>query len=106
MTAHPLPLAAANERRKGKPGRPRKGERPLARSLEAAGLSPVEPRLLDVHRAAFYLSCSAWTVRDLIASGTLQRVLIPAGPGRDLRRVLLDRQQLDELVLRWREAGR
>jgi hypothetical protein len=61
---------------------------------------------LDLDGAARYLSCSTWTIRDLIDNGTLQRVIIPAGPGRDVRRVLLDRQQLDELVARWRETTR
>jgi hypothetical protein len=97
----PAPLAAASYRLRGKPGRPRKAPPDVT-------LSKPETiaRLLDLEASATYLSISVWTVRDLIANGTLQRVVIPTANGRDLRRVLLDRQQLDELVLRWREAGR
>ena len=76
---------------------------PRADQAVAAG-APLQPRLLDVAGAAGYLGCSLWTIRDLIAAGVLARVVIPAGHGRDLRRVLLDRVQLDELVVRWREA--
>ena len=115
-----LPLAAAAERLRREPGRPRKNagektdeeikaeraERRLAR--QAAQLLNLTPRLLDLDGAARYLSCSTWTIRGLIDSKVLQRVTIPTGTesGRDIRRVLLDRLQLDELVLRWQEVGR
>jgi hypothetical protein len=100
MSPEPLPLAAAAERLRGKPGRPRK--------TPDVSLSKPETiaRLLDIEASARYLGISTWSVRDLIAGGMIRRVVIPIGNGRDLRRVLVDRQQLDELVLRWREAAR
>ncbi|MEX2223014.1 MAG: hypothetical protein WEG40_14575 [Candidatus Rokuibacteriota bacterium] len=95
------PLAAAAERLRGKPGRPRRTSVPDVRPSKPETIA----RLLDIESAARYLSISPWSVRDLIASGTIQRVVIPSANGKDLRRVLLDRQQLDELVLRWRETA-
>jgi hypothetical protein len=41
-------------------------------------------------------------VRDLIAAGTLARVRIPLPNGGELRRVLLDREDLDRLVAGWK----
>jgi excisionase family DNA binding protein len=64
---------------------------------------PIDPRLLDVHAAARYLGVSAWTIRDLLAAGELARVTIPGPGGRDLRRVLVDRVDVDRLVERWKE---
>jgi excisionase family DNA binding protein len=60
------------------------------------------PRLLDLDAAAAYLSVSAWTIRDLIANGTLTRVRVPLPNGGELRRVLLDREDLDRLVVTWK----
>jgi hypothetical protein len=37
-------------------------------------------------------------VRDLVQAGTIKPVRLPLGSGRDLRRVLLDRRDLDALV--------
>jgi hypothetical protein len=90
------PLAAASERLKGKPGRPRK--------------APVEPeqtavtaRLLDLEASAAYLSVSPWTVRDLDAAGVLKRVRVPLPNGGELRKVLFDREDLDALIARWKD---
>jgi excisionase family DNA binding protein len=47
--------------------------------------------------AAAYLSVSVWTVRDLIAAGQLARVRLEVA-GRELRRVLVDRADLDALI--------
>ncbi len=96
-----LALTAAAERLRRPPGRPR--TRPK-RSPGPAVAVDIAPRLVDVAGAAAYLSVSTWTVRDLLAVGTLKRVAIPLGQ-RDVRRVLLDRQDLDELIGRWKEAG-
>jgi hypothetical protein len=52
--------------------------------------------------AAQYLTLSTWSLRDLLANGTLRRVLVPLPNGGELRRVLLDRQDLDELIQRWK----
>jgi hypothetical protein len=102
MTVSPLQLASAAERLRKPPGRPRRALSPDVQLLKPETIA----RLLDLEGAAQYLSISTWAVRDLIANGTIQRVVIPGANGKDLRRVLLDRQQLDELVLRWREAAR
>ncbi len=53
----------------------------------------IPPRLLGV---------SPWTVRDLEFSGILQRVNVPLGPRRELRKLLFDRQDLDRLVETWK----
>jgi excisionase family DNA binding protein len=91
-----LPLAAAAERlRRGRPGRPRKPTAPGPATI-------VEParRLLDLEAAAAYLSCSTWTIRDLISSGTLRRVRITLPHGVEVRRLLVDRADLDTLIER------
>ncbi len=108
------PLAAAAERLRGKPGRPRKhghvpgtaapqdGEDKRPR-WSALALSAIAPRLMSLEQAALYLGVSPWTIRDLIANGTLARVRVPLSNGRELRKVLLDREELDELVGVWKE---
>ena len=66
------------------------------------------PRLLDVRAAGRYLGLSYWTVRDLIFAGTLSTVKFPcprAGDGRVIRRVLIDRRDLDALIEEHREAS-
>ena len=54
-------------------------------------------RLLGLRDAADYLGLSFWTVRDLVNAGTIKPVRLPLA-GRDLRRILLDRRDLDALV--------
>jgi hypothetical protein len=63
-------------------------------------LCPVTPRLLDVDGAAAYLAVSAWTIRDLDAGGHLPRVRLPLPGGKELRRLLYDRTDLDRLIER------
>jgi hypothetical protein len=114
MSPDVLPLAAAGERRKGKPGRPRKVETPEEReeratqrlAAKAAAIAAAHARLLDLDCSAKYLGVSAWSVRDLEANGTLKRVRIPLARGRDLRKLLFDRADLDGLIETWKEAGR
>src|SRR6266487_1609883 len=102
-----IPLAAASMRLRQKPGRPRKevtgaitrdktshGDRGRdhgrkTRVYEAVGHVP--PRLLYLKAAASYLWLSSWTIRVLETNGTLRRVSIPLGVGRDLRKLLFDR---------------
>jgi len=67
---------------------------------EAVGHIP--PRLLDLKGAAAYLGVSPWTIRDLEASGTFRRVNVPLGMGKDLRKLLFDREDLDQLVDSWK----
>ena len=123
MTPPPslLPLAAAAERLRGKPGRPRKaspapacGHTPgtLASrdrvndgpASSALASQATAPRLLDVAGAAAYLSVSSWTIRDLLAAGRLPRVRLPLAGDRECRRVLLDRADLDRLIDASKEA--
>src|SRR5262245_12272689 len=131
----PLPLAAASRRLRegprlrgrqlfpGPAGRPRKFSRPepgapplpgyapsagpgLARTAgaDAPGTRPViapsGPRLFGVREAAHYLGVSAWSVREWVAAGTIPKVDAPC------RRTLIDRQDLDALIDRWKERGR
>jgi hypothetical protein len=113
-----LPLAAASARLRRKPGRPKK-ERSASITGEAHPGTPrnnnsnsgavayeavghIPPRLLDLKAAAAYLGVSPWTVRDLEANGTIRRISIPLGAGRDLRKLLFDRQDLDQLVDSWK----
>jgi hypothetical protein len=110
-----LPLADAAQRLRKAPGRPRStrdtghvpvtsSPRTRANSGLAAGAQDREscvPRLLGVGQAAVYLSLSPWTIRDLVASGQLRPVRLNVA-GRELRRLLLDRQDLDHIA----DAGR
>jgi hypothetical protein len=107
--SEPLPLAAASHRLRGKPGRPRVSKAPApigARETAQTSAAPVPAlcpsRLLDLDAAGAYLAVSSWTVRDLIAAGTLARVRIPLRNGGELRKVLLDREDLDRLVAGWK----
>jgi hypothetical protein len=120
----PLPLAAAAERLRGRPGRPRKApfghtdrhteppgtvrsERNAApvkaptppRTPDVSSLVPLV-RLLDVPSTACYLGLSTWQVRHLPDLETA-RVRVPLPAGRELRRVLYDVRALDMLIARW-----
>jgi excisionase family DNA binding protein len=55
-------------------------------------------RLLDLKTAEAYSGISAWTLRDLIASGELPVVRPPR-----LRRVWIDRADLDNAIAQWKE---
>ncbi len=75
--------------------------RPLARQASA-----LLPRLLTVPAAAAYLSLSEDVVVELLQAGTFRRVTVPAPVtakrrGGAIRRVLLDRLQLDEAITGW-----
>jgi hypothetical protein len=65
----------------------------------------VAPRLLDLRQAALYLGCSYWTVRDYVLAGLIPMVELPAlrpregePPRKALRRVLIDRTDLDAFI--------
>jgi hypothetical protein len=62
-------------------------------------------RLLDLQQTAQYLGVSPWTIRDLEASGVIPRVVIPLSNGRELRKLLFDRADLDRLIERWKLAA-
>ena len=57
-------------------------------------------RLLDLKAAEVYSGISAWTLRDLIASGDLPAVRPPR-----LRRVWIDRADLDRAIAAWKERS-
>jgi hypothetical protein len=67
----------------------------------------VGSRLLDVEATAAYLGgISAWTVRDLVTRGAIPTVKVPHdrnGEGRSMRRILIDRHDLDALIERWKQ---
>ena len=104
--AHPLPLAAASVRLRGKPGRPRRVQRGAEQTVSVhTATAPVPPRLLDVRATAAYLGLSPWTVRDLEAAGVLRRVIVTLCGGRELRKLLFDRADLDRLIGVWKERA-
>jgi hypothetical protein len=74
----------------------------------ASAPSPVPegltPRLLDLAGTAAYLGVSTWTVRDLETAGTLRRVRVPLPKHGELRKLLLDRLDLDRLIDVWKDA--
>ena len=78
------------------PETPTSPERP-ARRRERGRTSG---RLLDLKAAELYSGISAWTLRDLIASGDLPSVRPPR-----LRRVWIDRADLDRAIADWKERG-
>lgn len=65
----------------------------------------ISPRLLNVRQAAEYLGCSSWTTRDYILQGLIPVVELPPLRPRKgerhrktLRRVLVDRKDLDAFI--------
>jgi hypothetical protein len=65
----------------------------------------VRPRLLSMRQAAAYLGCSFWTARDYILQGLIPVVELPPlrpregdRPRKTLRRVLVDRADLDAFI--------
>ena len=75
---------------------------------KARGYSPSEPnepRLLDLKAAACYLGIPFWTMRDLVVSGAVQRVLLPGRDGRPQRRLWVERRDLDQFIDRSKEAN-
>ncbi len=66
---------------------------------------PVTPRLLNLGGAAAYLSVSTWKIREMEAAGVISRVRIPLGGTVELRKLLFDRLELDELVNSWKDRA-
>jgi hypothetical protein len=58
------------------------------------------PRLFSVHASARYTGLSYWAIRDLIIAGHLRAVRLPSPrrKGENLRRILVDRSDLDQLI--------
>jgi len=104
--------------KKAKPPAPAPGHnqgnaepKPMSRNSSEAGAPALRagvhdslPRLLDLQKASEYLSMNIWTIRKLIDKGTLTRVSIPLPHGAQLKRVYLDRHDLDRLIDRWRDG--
>lgn len=112
-----LALAAASQRLRRRPGRPRNAESrqdgggPEARASRkpdsdgrTLAMQARAPRLLDLRATATYLGVSEWTVRDLDAVGVLRRVRVPLPNGGELRKLLFDREDLDRLIQAWKDA--
>ena len=56
------------------------------------------PRLMDMHTAGVYTGTSYWTVRQAVQHGLIPVVQWPGEDGEPIRRVLLDRKDIDEFV--------
>jgi hypothetical protein len=71
-------------------------------------MSSPSPRLLSVKAAAAYMGISSWVMWGWIKAGVLPSVVPPSVPSKkrttpgDLRRLLIDRLDLDELISRWK----
>ncbi len=68
---------------------------------------PVPPRLLNLLNAARYLDVSIWSLREWVALGIVPRIRVPLPNtekrrGGEMRKVLLDRADLDKLVESWK----
>jgi hypothetical protein len=65
-------------------------------------------RLMNLRQAGRYLGLSYWSTRDLVAAGTIPSVRVPCPRARDgqvMRRILIDRQDLNRLIEAWKERG-
>jgi excisionase family DNA binding protein len=119
--SNPLPLAAAAARLRGpspsrqpsRPG-PAKGHQPRQKAQDSPiplsrqprtpdRESNVLPRLLGIDQAAAYLGLSTWTLRDMVTGGELRPVRLLAA-GREVRRLLFDRVDLDRMIATSQQA--
>ena len=80
-------------------------DQPTERQSSDAATTVIAPRLFDLRQAGVYLGCSYWTVRDYVLAGVIPIVELPALRPREgararktLRRVLLDRSDLDTFI--------
>lgn len=94
-----------------KPKANAEGSRPPTQVLSHRSImddiGTTQPRLLDLRTAGEYLGVSYWTMRDLVFAGTVPTVKIPAtraGDGRAIRRILIDRRDLDALIQKNKET--
>jgi len=86
----------------GRSGRPKTVEPVYLSGTATIAPGALVPRLLDLDTAAAYLNVSPWTIRDLEAQGVLLRVRVPLPGGRELRKLLFDKADLDRLVGVWK----
>ena len=109
------PLAAARERLRRNPGRPRKGDsghnrgitlprEPMNSGEERSALAPGAsmPRLLSQEGVAHYLGISVWTVREWEEADILRRVEITLPNSKTFQRALYDVRDLDALIDQWK----
>jgi hypothetical protein len=78
------------------------------RARDSTSSAPLSPRLLDLRAAAHYTGLSTWTLREFLLSGELPvvRFTRPGSQRReDLRRVLIDRADLDVWIDGHRRRG-
>lgn len=107
-----LPLAAASQRLRGRPGRLRKvlqtelGRQPEQRlrgqSADAGSQRPPPPRPARDGRVPRRLRVDG---AGLDAASVLRRVRIPLPRGGELRKLLFDRTDLDRLIEVWKDRG-
>ncbi len=64
-----------------------------------------EQRLMGANEAAKYLGLSYWTLRESIWSGAIPLIQLPNKNGGRLRRILVDKGDLDRLIERSKETG-
>ncbi len=87
------------------------GSTPNGASPGFVAVDPVQPRLLDLAGAAAYMAVSPWTIRQWEGEGALPRVriLLPVTNKRragECRKLLFDREDLDQLIERSTESAR
>lgn len=87
------------------------GER-MNREEAPTPATAVEPRLLSLRQAAAYMGCSFWTARDYVLQGLIPAIEMPPLRAREgdrqrkaLRRVLVDRADLDAFIESRRRLG-
>jgi hypothetical protein len=62
-------------------------------------------RLVDDHVGAATLGISRSRFRSLVAAGKIPRVVVPADDGRPLRRLLVDLDDLNRLIVAWKRVS-
>ncbi len=84
--------------------------RPNGAAQRFLAVAPLMPRLLDLAGAAAYLAVSRWTIRKWEAEKALPRVRISLPitkkrRGGNCRKLLFDREDLDQLIERSKESA-
>lgn len=119
MSETPFYLPSA---RRPHPGRPRKhpenGHTPgtqavqvveqkgqEGRTLAWQACAPALPRLLNIDATAQYLDVSTWTIWTFLDNETRKPVRIPRENGKNVRKLVFDRLDLDALVTKWKEQA-
>jgi len=84
----------------------RRGTERKERTMVTESVAPAA-RLLNLKAAGTYLGLSYWTLRDLVVAGHIPSIKIPCPRARDgstLRRILIDRKDLDSFIERNKES--